>query len=1047
LPIARYATYNAESHNYRNCASGTRTRHIEDFFHCVESQRASPVFVLITGSVGSGKTTLTRHLIQLALQKGYVVGDFSFSPHEEERSSLSLAITTIAHRLREQNAELRNEISKVISSDATICSAVAKYQWERLVVKPLQEAWSKIGTHTIIVLDGLDACSWDEQHRILSLLEFVTLPLTFLISSRPQKDVDDYFSRLSADDTPLRYHVIDLSNDPNSRGDTLIVIREQLPTLQTDEHNHLVDIADEQLSIVNSYSRNPNLPFVGVDKEYSLILLTAIRNGDANTIYCVLYHLIYLSGARHEVSIDVITRFWNKAADEVRIALQHLSSVVKIPYDNSNLVSIRNKSFITFIEARLPCKQFVATIQRLTHSTFLRSLSLAGGLLSSPVLQFPPHIYTNWIESGPRLEVDANPDIDFKDLESHLQAFPFRRWRLCWKELSQDEDVQNGDAFRGWVETFSTKSLLRDFSSPHRFQFMGKSIYQVPYDPVIKPLVQTHLSAFIARAAMYDGDNRPEAEECHSDTCYQIIDDITRWVMMTLSSQEHNVLWLSGAVGTGKSTLARTVASNLDKQNLLAGEFFFLRSDKLRNHILNLIPTLAYRMCIKIPQFGAVVERMLAHNAQILTAPPEEQWENLILRPLAESSSAFQFSGRMLIVIDGIDECSSAEDQGILLNYVSTLAQRSPFAFLLTSRPDPHVDALMHKLMKDHPQMLRPSITLGNTIHATRDIESVVRGVLGRGSLSPELQTEVVRIVSRRAAGQFSYAIQATDYLRRALPSSLPNPEEVLNSLSMQKIAFSSLDSQYDHILRSATRNLSQNDMTTLRLALFHLSNIRQDSIKTISALWDQSEDIVRSTLGLLPSVLRVPSDNTTVVEIYHPSFQEYLSSPERSGELCPLPTMDHLRKAFRKSLDWAGHCSQYKTLPELVFSLWLDFAPKLQLAGLDLGLVVRELSRFDFKKWTKTWYAEHSDVRGTDKSYEAFREWLGNASTKKTLLAKYNQDALLLVQNQNISRAQAPDPVRKQGWAKRLSKTLHISNLKQQIHRLVDSLPHRIIP
>ncbi|KAF8650635.1 hypothetical protein AX16_005150 [Volvariella volvacea WC 439] len=563
------------------------------------------------------------------------------------------------------------------------------------------------------------------------------------------------------------------------------------------------------------------------------------------------------------------------------------------------------------------------------------------------------------------------------------------------------------------------------------------SLFQVPYDANTKPLVQTHLATFIARRAMYDGDDRPHADECHPDTRQEVIDDITGWALVQGNDTMHNVLWVRGPVGTGKTTLARTVASNFDKQNLLVGDFFFLRTDKLRNHILNVIPTLAYRLCIKIPQFGTVVERMLAHNVQILNAPLEEQWENLILRPLAESSP-YQFAGRPLIVIDGIDECTSTEDQDTLLRFVSVLANKSPFTFLLTSRLDPHIDASMRKLIEDNPQIFRQSITLGNSDDARKDIATIVTEEMSLGSPDPRLLTEVVDLVSRRSAGQFSYAIEATAYLRRALPSFHSQPQDVLDSPSMQNIAFPVLDNKYNFILRKATNSVP--DATALHFALFHLCNIRSDSVKTISALWDQEEDHVRSSLSLLQSVLDLPLDNSTAIKLYHPSFQEYLSNPERSKEYFPLLSIDHLRRAFKKSLEWAGHSTQFDGLPELVSSLWLDFAPKL-----DAGLALQELSKFNFKKWTKIWYANQQDTENTDESYEAFRQWLEKASSKKSLLEKYNKNALSRVKNRKVDDPKVRDRAPAQGWAKRLSNMLHISRIKYQIQQIAPNLPRRM--
>ncbi|KAF8642043.1 hypothetical protein AX16_009719 [Volvariella volvacea WC 439] len=481
---------------------------------------------------------------------------------------------------------------------------------------------------------------------------------------------------------------------------------------------------------------------------------------------------------------------------------------------------------------------------------------------------------------------------------------------------------------------------------------------------------------------MYDGDDRPGADECHPDTRREITHDITSWVTNT-ETMGNKILWLRGAVGTGKTTLARTVASSLDRMGLLVGDFFFFRADKLRNHTLNVIPTLAYRMSMRVPQFGAVVERSIAQNASILNAPLKEQWEALILRPLAESSSFYHFTGRPLIVIDGIDECSSVEDQDTLLSYVSILAHQSPFTFLLSSRPDPHLDAAIYSIMQNQPQMFRSPITLGDTDDARRDIETVVRDELSLGSPAPEFVTEVVDLISWYSAGQFSYAIQAASYLRRALPCASPLTRDFLVSPSAQKSVFSTLDEQYNSILRRVINTLSDQGVTALRLALFHLSNIRSDSIEVISALWGQDVQLLQSVLSLLPSVLLIPSSGTVDVKIHHPSFRDYLTNPTRSGRYSPVPSPEYLQQAFKRSLEWAGHRTQYTTLPYMVFSLWLDCAPKFHIAGLDMALIIGELSRFNFNKWIRTWYVEQRHVQGTSELYKVFRDWLEKSSSK----------------------------------------------------------------
>ncbi|KAF8650636.1 hypothetical protein AX16_005151 [Volvariella volvacea WC 439] len=455
LPIAQFASYNSRSQGDPNCADGTRTRHIKDFLNFVERPKSSPVVILITGSVGTGKTALACHLVHLARGKRYIVGNFFFSAFDKERNNLKLVVTTIAYQLSVLDGELRGKITEVINSDATILTAATRYQWEALIIKPLEEAEqkSKIAAKTIIVFDGLDTCSWEEQCQIMKLVKSTTLPITFLISSRPQKDVDDYFPLSSADHPSTNYRVINLSNDPDSRSDVLSVVRNRFTTLQGHEHEDLVNLVESQFSILDSYSRNPSSPFADVDKEYCLIVLRAMDNGDLYTIGAVLYHLVHLGNPNSDNTIDIIARFWGRTPQDIRIALHHLFAVIDIPHGNNDPISIRNRSFFTFIQTRISCQQFGRIIHRLSHDAFIRSISLAKGLLISPRLVFPPYIYTNWIDIGPRLV--SNSEINPRDLKNLLRAFPFQPWRRCWEELFE-EDLPNGEAFRAWIKGIST---------------------------------------------------------------------------------------------------------------------------------------------------------------------------------------------------------------------------------------------------------------------------------------------------------------------------------------------------------------------------------------------------------------------------------------------------------------------------------------------------------------------------------------------------------------------------------------------------------------
>jgi len=63
------------------------------------------------------------------------------------------------------------------------------------------------------------------------------------------------------------------------------------------------------------------------------------------------------------------------------------------------------------------------------------------------------------------------------------------------------------------------------------------------------------------------------------------------------------VLHLFGSEGTGKSSIAQTIAEYCKSNGTLGACFFFSRASSERNTDKNLIATLAYQLCVTVPEF------------------------------------------------------------------------------------------------------------------------------------------------------------------------------------------------------------------------------------------------------------------------------------------------------------------------------------------------------------------------------------------------------------------------------------------------------------
>jgi hypothetical protein len=74
-----------------------------------------------------------------------------------------------------------------------------------------------------------------------------------------------------------------------------------------------------------------------------------------------------------------------------------------------------------------------------------------------------------------------------------------------------------------------------------------------------------------------------------------LLDEITAWASSP-DGEGKCIFWLNGMAGTGKSTIARTVAGNFKKNSLLGASFFFKWGEAGRGDARKFFPTLARLM-------------------------------------------------------------------------------------------------------------------------------------------------------------------------------------------------------------------------------------------------------------------------------------------------------------------------------------------------------------------------------------------------------------------------------------------------------------------
>ncbi|KAH8993139.1 hypothetical protein EDB92DRAFT_1855060 [Lactarius akahatsu] len=166
--------------------------------------------------------------------------------------------------------------------------------------------------------------------------------------------------------------------------------------------------------------------------------------------------------------------------------------------------------------------------------------------------------------------------------------------------------------------------------------------------------------------------------------------DIISWFE---SVTEPNVLWLSGAPGTGKTTIAWSLISELEKQQRSAGEFFFRQN---QHTPYQLWTTLAYKMAKFHPAIKREIYKALTRENNVPDLNDiQVAFEELIAGPLKALDTRLSSRGPILL-IDGLEQCGRgyAVYKTLLDTLLQWLSLPRHCKLIITSRPQGDITKL-----------------------------------------------------------------------------------------------------------------------------------------------------------------------------------------------------------------------------------------------------------------------------------------------------------------------------------------------------------------
>ncbi|KAJ5661456.1 uncharacterized protein N7477_009072 [Penicillium maclennaniae] len=188
----------------------------------------------------------------------------------------------------------------------------------------------------------------------------------------------------------------------------------------------------------------------------------------------------------------------------------------------------------------------------------------------------------------------------------------------------------------------------------------------------------------VVEGALYDCHVHEHEDFCLPGTRTELLSRITDWA----KSDDKFIFWLNGMAGTGKSTIARTVAQGFKERGLLGASFFFKRGEADRGTAAYLITSIAGQLVTRHRQLVPEVLNAIKTDPKITSKFLRDQFDQLLYRPLLKLRP--EQSTTVVIVIDALDECEGDKEIKLILHLLFKLQeiQSVRLRVVLTSRPE-----------------------------------------------------------------------------------------------------------------------------------------------------------------------------------------------------------------------------------------------------------------------------------------------------------------------------------------------------------------------
>ncbi|KAL2801721.1 hypothetical protein BJX63DRAFT_438558 [Aspergillus granulosus] len=449
--------------------------------------------------------------------------------------------------------------------------------------------------------------------------------------------------------------------------------------------------------------------------------------------------------------------------------------------------------------------------------------------------------------------------------QSSLRWRGFRHWKWPLQRTEVDEAIRQ---LKEYTSLFVTALQIDHVRSTDRFErkFDLRSLRTV-------------------EGATYDSTENKH-RECLPQTRSELLRQVADWGE---SSHGKCIYWLKGGAGTGKSTISRTIARQLNDKRLLAASFFFRRGEEGRNTAKWLFSTLARQLAITVPELGPEIQKAVETDPYISGKAPAEQFNKLLLQPLINLDLGRTVT--LVAVIDALDECQSDADNDdhdikVLLRLLPRVQESKSvrLRFFLTSRPELPI-RLGFKAVEDNLENM--DLHSIPTLEITHDIHIFLEHSFSRIQENHDLPAEwpgkeAINDLLARTVPLFISAATICRFI-----STTYDPQDRLQNVLNDKTSYvSEMARTYLPVLNQLL--VGQNEWEAPRLVQRFKEIVGPIiilatplSVNALSRLLGMKSSItsdnIKSLLKWLHSVLMIPDNPELPVRLQHLSFRDFL--------------------------------------------------------------------------------------------------------------------------------------------------------------------------